>query len=294
MNTSSLKKFTRTSINASAVAALAFFLSSGCRAVVGNDLGISTNLVNRACQESVARSNTSILYVCSNINDELLEKINANLNPSDKVLIIRSPGGEVRPAMALATSLQRRGIELVVDGFCISACAHVLFTAVDDARVLDGGVVAFHHTGAIINMFARRYPDIEQNSPATTLQSEEERFYRDEGVDVDFLYWPTMRLNPVCVGAAKSPRSSHAYMITQYNYYVPSRRLMEAARGRSFQGYWPASAQEAGDLLQRGMTRSVSVVYGSETAMSSEAVQRLRSEPLRRCVQADAPVINVQ
>lgn len=59
-------------------------------------------------------------------------------------MIVDSPGGEVEAGIALGHWVFTQGIDLVVDGECLSSCANYVFTAARRKTVLPGSVVGWH------------------------------------------------------------------------------------------------------------------------------------------------------
>jgi len=58
-------------------------------------------------------------------------------------VIVNSGGGDVAAAIRIADDFRVRGIELVVDGYCLSSCANYWALAAPRVRLSDG-VVGFH------------------------------------------------------------------------------------------------------------------------------------------------------
>lgn len=65
-------------------------------------------------------------------------------NPAINTLIIDSQGGDMSAALDMAAILRERRMRLVVDGRCLSACAHFLFPAAVRKTVLPGSLVGIH------------------------------------------------------------------------------------------------------------------------------------------------------
>jgi hypothetical protein len=59
-------------------------------------------------------------------------------------LVIDSPGGEVEAGIALGRWVFDHGMDLVVTGECLSACANYVFTAARRKTVRPGAVVGWH------------------------------------------------------------------------------------------------------------------------------------------------------
>ncbi len=56
---------------------------------------------------------------------------------------LNSGGGDVLAALHIADQMRDAGVEVVVNGFCLSSCANYLFTA-GSTRTLRNGLVGFH------------------------------------------------------------------------------------------------------------------------------------------------------
>lgn len=118
-------------------------------------------------------------------------------------LLIDSPGGSVEAGIALGNWLFDHGIDVVVDGYCLSSCANYVFTAARHKTVRPGAVVAwhgnFHHldaTGLWRDDVAARVADGEREEVARReiralverLVGLEKAFFNKIGVD-QYLCW---------------------------------------------------------------------------------------------------------
>ncbi len=63
-----------------------------------------------------------------------------------KTLRIRSHGGSVNAAIDVARWVHRNGIDVIVDGGCLSSCANYVFPAGKEKHIVVGGVVGWHGT----------------------------------------------------------------------------------------------------------------------------------------------------
>jgi hypothetical protein len=61
-----------------------------------------------------------------------------------RLLVVSSPGGNVRAAMALAREVRARGFSVVVEDRCASACSSILFPAGERAVLRPGALLGFH------------------------------------------------------------------------------------------------------------------------------------------------------
>jgi hypothetical protein len=69
----------------------------------------------------------------------------ASVLESNGLFVVRSSGGEVSAAMALAATIQDRRATVIVYDYCFSACASYLLVASDKAFVVKDTLVAWHH-----------------------------------------------------------------------------------------------------------------------------------------------------
>ncbi len=81
-------------------------------------------------------------------------------------VVVDSYGGDIASAMDIVDLIRQRGMHVLVDGRCLSACASYLFSAAATKTVLPGSVVAIHG-------LTLRYSDGVQMKQATESQTDE-------------------------------------------------------------------------------------------------------------------------
>ena len=74
--------------------------------------------------------------------DKIIQKIQTP--PLTNKLIINSGGGNTLATLRLAKVISYRNIDVVVDGACISSCAHLILPAAKNVYITDRSVIAFH------------------------------------------------------------------------------------------------------------------------------------------------------
>ncbi len=95
--------------------------------------------------------------VISLVGDELTFRGNITVNSAAalqavagsrpvRTLRIRSGGGDVDNAIAIARWMHRNGLDVVVDGVCFSSCSNYIFPAGKEKHIVAGGIVAWHGT----------------------------------------------------------------------------------------------------------------------------------------------------
>lgn len=106
-------------------------------------------------------------------------------------LRIRSGGGEVGAAIAIARWVHANGIDVEVDGACFSSCANYIFPAGRHKYIVGDGLVAWHgtvehllyrHEQGMQSVEARLLPSLRE------IVAVERSFYADTGIN-SFLGW---------------------------------------------------------------------------------------------------------
>ena len=173
-----------------------FFSSSEAKTdstALGGDYSCNTKAQVRLQDRSV--------YVCGILGDSLVNEVIAVGDDID-IVYVRSGGGDTASAMRLSRWLDNSKKTLVVDEFCLSACASFLVASVDHVRVPEGAVVGFHHTTiTLLRRGAREdmlKPDALKNLKAKYAVPEAD-FYEAQGIDLKWLYAPDVLLGPECV-----------------------------------------------------------------------------------------------
>src|SRR5687768_13243998 len=66
--------------------------------------------------------------------------------PPPRTLRVRSAGGQPEAAISLADALREHQATLVVDGYCLGACAQYLFMSAPRREVTRGSLVGFNNS----------------------------------------------------------------------------------------------------------------------------------------------------
>lgn len=113
---------------------LGFFLTCLVFSICGCSLKVSEPSTFRSLKITGRLTQSSV----SNV----IEKIQSS--PIIDKIYINSGGGDETATLALAREIARREIDLVVDGACISACAHLLLPAAKRVYIYEDSVIGFH------------------------------------------------------------------------------------------------------------------------------------------------------
>ena len=211
---------------------------------------------------------------CGLINDDAFEVVDQAIQKNAKRLVITSIGGRSEIAIRMSEMLAAAKINLTFESYCLSACASFLFLPATDPYVAPGTLIAFHHTTSSQAMLRAR-PDMPDKdrfaSVALGIVNGELEFYERRGLSGLWLLEPMMRIGPTCTYRDidwSDPAHPKLGYESKYQFWVPSRNMIETmGRGR-FTGFWPETMEEAKALidgLPQGVAIGRSKWFGSET-----------------------------
>lgn len=114
------------------------------------------------------------------------------LYKSLRYIVISGPGGQLRPAIAIAELIERVDATVVVGDICASACSQFLFVAGKRKVILSGGVVAFHGGPLSQENIEAITSDPRARASLGNEQQEFVRFYKERNLDMRMLTNPPM------------------------------------------------------------------------------------------------------
>ena len=214
-----------------------------------------------ACPVDITRTSTTEVSVCGHLTKDLVDRLLTRLDGSVREITIFSPGGSSVEAIRLAERMDEDNINLRVRGLCASACAHFLFLPAKHVIVEPGSVVLFHHTDSAVAAAAQR-AGLTIGAETAANVERERRFFVDQGLPVEMLIDPLVRIEPVCASRLSDNR---LYVATLLRTYVPSRDIIDGLRENPMEGYWPLSSSEAGPIAEQIEPNSVPLVFGGES-----------------------------
>lgn len=91
----------------------------------------------------VARFDTTIVYYGELTGPGLAQAKLADESTA-RTLLVRSDGGAVAVGMDFGEWIYKRGLDVIVDEYCLSSCANYVFVAGHHKTILPGGIVAWH------------------------------------------------------------------------------------------------------------------------------------------------------
>jgi hypothetical protein len=194
------------------------------------------------------------ILVQGRLNVDMVRDVEAKLTHTTRRIVVNSAGGRGAAAMRIATIANSRNLEIVVDGVCLSACAHFLFLPAQRRAVAENSVVAFHRTATAIHrslMVAGR-PDLAK--PYASVAQQEAEFYSRNGLSIDALLVPFNEVQPVCYAEDLSVPASSEYRTKLYfvhAFYTPSLTQLRSWGVKEVSGKWPSTLKDIADAVPR-------------------------------------------
>lgn len=215
---------------------------------------------------------------CGPINESAVSEIDAAVRSGMKRLIVSSPGGRDDLTIEISEALDKAGIRLVFEKFCLSACAHFLFLPAENPLVVEGTLIGFRQTTASYGLF-RAGRDLSDRERFTeyavdTLNRAAELYLWHE-LERAWLIEPTVRTKPTCFVENidwSDPKFPKLEYRSEYDFWVPSRLMIERLGRGPFEGYWPDTKDSARALINDiGAEIGVgSVFFGGQPTFSTD------------------------
>ena len=151
-------------------------------------------------------------------------------------LILNSGGGDELAALKLAKEISNHNIDVIVDGACISACAHFILPAARKVYIVEGSIIGFHgNIFGWLELFFRtdqnEYNNLLEESAAAA------KFLNNTGADIDVLF---------CVANLHEPKAEVIYddlniptRKTRYRFLVADQNKLDwyGVNATYFTGY---------------------------------------------------------
>ncbi|HEX8579222.1 MAG TPA: hypothetical protein VF655_06465 [Allosphingosinicella sp.] len=242
------------------MAALAFLAPGACSA-------------EPATKTSPVSSAPSI-KLTGRIDATSLQAFKRGLSPQTERLIINSAGGRSPEAMELGSLVRSLGLEVVVDGVCLSACAHFVFIPAKRKRLEPNSVVAFHQTATALSRLLLASGRQDLAAFYLPVAENEQAFYKSAGISTKLLNEPYRELNPICyqeqTGAPQGSEYQTAFF-SQTSFYVPALSDLYGFGVGPIQGYWPSSTSDIGKAVAR-YPRKLNLSFKMKLATSGRDV----------------------
>jgi hypothetical protein len=179
-------------------------------------------------------------------------------------LLITSPGGDGPDALAVGEAVRDRGLDVVVDRMCVSACAIFVFVAGRHKTILPGSIMAYHLSPSTMVPTLRRSG---RNTAADVFAANYDAtasFYHSVGADIAILDLAAKMTQPIC--AAEDERrpvdDPRRYMIAwRHTGFIPSREQLAAFGIRNVDGWWPRAEELPSTLSRLGFRPQYQPAY---------------------------------
>jgi len=189
------------------------------------------------------------------ITPQSSEKIMASIDGVD-LLLIRSGGGDGASGLAIGKALRAKNITVVVNEYCLSACANYIFIGAPRKSLGPGAVLGFHGglTGSPLpRMAAEDYPLVAEADLATVRQ-QIAAMYQEESA-----FFARIGFNPALIG--------ESFELTKLE--KPHRYIEVTAEG-STMFYQFDQAEEARQKMAALAAAHASYTYRVENNRTSE------------------------
>lgn len=191
---------------------------------------------------SCANATVSAFQITGQINHETVKDFR-KAPESIEYVYITSHGGFNEAAIELAREIRRRDVTLVVERYCLSACAQFLMPASGRVILNDKPLVGFHHTASAYRDLLVRSGELEQAEEVRGKSEREQQFYADIGTNPILLYAPYEATVPTCFWPSNDVRDGRAFSATWHFAIVPLDEFLKATKTR-VAGSWPETLQE--------------------------------------------------
>lgn len=173
------------------------------------------------------------LYYTGPITQEFLTQVEKFPQDKLKHIVIDSLGGDYPIALDAANIILRNDIQIIVDGYCLSACASIILPAGRSNIVKKGSLVAFHNlpgTWFYLNKFTKaKYQISLENDPAYPDSKLTVDLYKRARINPDIFVALTMAKGVVCLGVEEEapPGRSGVFISFSNDIYIPNKHIFE-------------------------------------------------------------------
>ncbi len=190
------------------------------------------NVKDVSCSESYQIDQSHYVF-CEDISTESVDKVVSLGNL--KTLTMTSRGGTSIEAIRLANYLNQNNIKLILEEYCLSACAQFLILGADEVLVDDWTIIGFHHSSISLTARLAKRKLIKnriENIKKQYIQPEID-FYVKNKIRSDWLWAPDVLLEPTCTNLSlftiipiegKGPSVGYK---SKYLFVVPSQEIIK-------------------------------------------------------------------
>ncbi len=92
---------------------------------------------------AVTRDGDKVVFT-GEVTPEAAEKLVKEFDSGARLLVATSEGGDAAAGLVIGQSMHKHGVSIVVDHYCISACANYLFLGAKEKALMSGAVLGYH------------------------------------------------------------------------------------------------------------------------------------------------------
>jgi hypothetical protein len=241
-------------------------------------LTVFTALVGVACAQesgSSVRRDGDTLYVAGQIDAATLKQFSQSLNPQIRTVVVHSGGGDSLAATAMGREIYRRNLRVVVDGACLSACAHFVFLPAKKRVVKDDSLVMFHNTSSSILRMIKGDVDPTASDFLLPRVRAEQDLFEEAGVNETLLLQPQLMIRTHCYAYFRDSEGTvvDVKVKADYQAWVPRIELLKELN-IDVEGFWPASQEDFARGFNRVFAKNAPLraLWGGTKPMSQAEV----------------------
>ena len=184
------------------------------------------------------------LYFCGRLDGEFVKFLSANVSPEIRTLTVTSYGGQFHAARNALEIIEAKGLRIVVEGVCASACAQFLFIPASRGEVLPGAILVMHTSSTSMRAMRLRkdWSEYERLLPLMDAAAQEEMaFYLERGLDPQLLLAPALAMQIACVSEKvdwTEPQWPKVDYFARYLWWAPRKAELERFGMKPKDGFW--------------------------------------------------------
>lgn len=184
------------------------------------------------------------------INPNSIQPIIEAINRGAKTLIVNSGGGHEVSAIKLANVILEKGVSIVVEQKCMSACALYLFPSAASRRIEHDALVAFHNNSySAINLLNIEKLSNTLNPDILLASIQAEDLYNRLSISPEVFNDAQKVMKAICIDIKKTGSPERPELYVQFQTWIPHKSYM-IQNGFSFEGFWPSTQEQVVTLLR--------------------------------------------
>lgn len=232
----------------------------------------------------------NILVLQGAITPDMARQFLSALNSGETAAVmIRSGGGDDQSAMTIGWAIHTHKLPLIVQGACMSACAHFIFVAASRRVVQPNSLVVFHNDHASIAAIAdnNRSPGTKNYTASIdSLAAIEKSYYEKLGLPVALLLEPQIEIQTRCFAYVRSLSGGVLDLDFKASYtgWIPRRSLLDAS-GITMTGFWPSSLPQLQHAFATVFKPNapIKILYGGGHSLMSAAELATKYAEISQC-----------